>query len=76
MAYSRNKKEEVQEKKELEELGALWKRKAKSGATYYTGKLKSGENIVAFFNKYAGESNQPELRIYIQERYRRLSSFI
>ena len=69
MAYSRNKKEEVkEEKKELEELGALWKRKAKSGDTYYVGKLTSGEKVVAFLNNKANADNmQPDIRIYFQE---------
>jgi len=57
------------DKQKLEEAGAFWIKKSKTGNTFLTGtvKSKSGEEIkvIVFKNKYKTEgSNQPDYRIY------------
>lgn len=57
------------EKPKLEEAGAFWIKKSKTGNQFLTGKIKSksGEEIsvMVFKNKYKTEgSNQPDYRIY------------
>jgi uncharacterized protein (DUF736 family) len=56
-------------KPKLEEAGAFWIKKSKTGNQFLTGKVKSksGEEIsvMVFKNKYKTEgSNQPDYRIY------------
>ena len=60
---------ENNEKTKLEEAGAFWIKKSKTGTQFLTGKVKSksGEEIsvIVFKNKYKTEgSNQPDYRIY------------
>jgi uncharacterized protein (DUF736 family) len=60
---------ENNEKTKLEEAGAFWIKKSKTGNQFLTGKVKSksGEEIsvIVFKNKYKTEgSNQPDYRIY------------
>jgi len=60
---------ENNEKPKLEEAGAFWIKKSKTGNQFLTGKIKSksGEEIsvMVFKNKYKTEgSNQPDYRIY------------
>lgn len=60
---------ENNEKTKLEEAGAFWIKKSKTGNQFLTGKIKSksGEEIsvIVFKNKYKTEgSNQPDYRIY------------
>lgn len=60
---------ENNEKTKLEEAGAFWIKKSKTGTQFLTGqiKTKSGEEIkvIVFKNKYKTEgSNQPDYRIY------------
>lgn len=59
------------------EIGVLWKRKAKaSGESYFTGTLtfqeavKSGQQIqvILFSNKSKKTDNQPDVRVYISEK--------
>lgn len=57
------------EKPKLEEAGAFWIKKSKTGNQFLTGKVKSksGEEIsvIVFKNKYKTDgSNQPDYRIY------------
>jgi hypothetical protein len=57
------------DKPKLEEAGAFWIKKSKTGNQFLTGKIKSksGEEIsvIVFKNKYKTEgSNQPDYRIY------------
>ena len=57
------------EKTKLDEAGAFWIKKSKTGNQFLTGKIKSksGEeiNVMVFKNKYKTEgSNQPDYRIY------------
>lgn len=56
-------------KPKLEESGALWIKKSKTGNNFLTGvvKTKSGEEVkvIIFKNKYKTEgSNQPDYRVY------------
>jgi hypothetical protein len=60
---------ENNDKPKLEEAGAFWIKKSKTGNQFLTGKVKSksGEEIsvMVFKNKYKTEgSNQPDYRIY------------
>lgn len=60
-------------KPKLEEAGALWIKKSKTGNNFLTGsvKTKSGEEIkvIVFKNKYKTEgSNQPDYRIYFDQQ--------
>lgn len=60
---------ENNDKPKLEEAGALWIKKSKTGNQFLTGKIKSksGEEIsvMVFKNKYKTEgSNQPDYRVY------------
>ena len=60
---------ENNDKPKLEEAGAFWIKKSKTGNQFLTGqiKTKSGEEIkvIVFKNKYKTEgSNQPDYRIY------------
>jgi uncharacterized protein (DUF736 family) len=60
---------ENNEKTKLEEAGAFWIKKSKTGNQFLTGKVKSksGEEIsvIVFKNKYKTEgSNQPDYRVY------------
>lgn len=57
------------DKPKLEEAGAFWIKKSKTGNQFLTGKVKSksGEEIsvMVFKNKYKTEgSNQPDYRVY------------
>lgn len=57
------------DKPKLEEAGAFWIKKSKTGNQFLTGKVKSksGEEIsvLVFKNKYKTEgSNQPDYRVY------------
>lgn len=57
------------DKPKLEEAGAFWTKKSKTGTQFLTGKVKSksGEEIsvMVFKNKYKTEgSNQPDYRVY------------
>jgi uncharacterized protein (DUF736 family) len=61
--------ETTNEKTKLEEAGAFWIKKSKTGNNFLTGtvKNKSGEEIkvIVFKNKYKTEgSNQPDYRVY------------
>lgn len=47
----------------LEQAFAMWKRKAKSGMVYFTGKYNEGE-IRGFYNTKKKNPNEPDLRIY------------
>ncbi len=59
------------------ELGALWKRKAKSdGQVYLAGHLKVGDGdeaqqvkVVVFSNKNKSKDNQPDYRVYESKPY-------
>lgn len=60
---------ETNEKPKLEEAGAFWIKKSKTGTQFLTGKVKSksGEeiSIMVFKNKYKEEgSKQPDYRVY------------
>ena len=60
---------ENNDKPKLEEAGAFWIKKSKTGNQFLTGKVKSksGEEIsvMVFKNKYKTEgSNQPDYRVY------------
>ena len=60
---------ETNDKPKLEEAGAFWIKKSKTGNSFLTGsvKTKSGEEIkvIVFKNKYKTEgSNQPDYRVY------------
>jgi len=65
---SNNKPENV-------ELGALWKRKAKSdGQVYLAGHIKVGDDetllkVVVFSNKNKSKDNQPDYRVYESKPY-------
>jgi uncharacterized protein (DUF736 family) len=57
------------EKTKLQEAGAFWIKKSKSGNSFLTGTVKSqsGEviKVIVFKNKYKTEgSNQPDYRVY------------
>lgn len=57
------------EKTKLQEAGAFWIKKSKTGNNFLTGSVKSkdGEEIkvIVFKNKYKTEgSNQPDYRVY------------
>lgn len=59
------------------ELGALWKRKAKSdGQVYLAGHVKVGSEegakmvkVVVFSNKNKNKDNQPDYRVYESKPY-------
>ena len=56
-------------KKEMEQVFALWKRKAKSGLKYFTGACDIGEHkgmVIAFYNQDKKNPKEPDLRIYEQ----------
>lgn len=60
-------------KQKLEEAGAFWMKKSKTGNSFLTGsvKTKSGEEIkvIVFKNKYKTEgSNQPDYRVYFDTK--------
>ncbi len=60
---------ENNDKPKLEEAGAFWIKKSKTGNQFLTGKIKSksGEetSVIVFKNKYKTEgSNQPDYRVY------------
>jgi uncharacterized protein (DUF736 family) len=64
---------DTNEKPKLEEAGAFWIKKSKTGNQFLTGKIKSksGEeiNVIVFKNKYKTEgSNQPDYRIYFDNK--------
>lgn len=61
------------QKSKLEEAGAFWAKKSKTGTSFLTGaiKTKSGEEVkvIVFKNKYKTEgSNQPDYRIYFDSQ--------
>jgi len=61
------------QKPKLEEAGAFWMKKSKTGTSFLTGtvKSKSGEEIkvIVFKNKYKTEgSNQPDYRVYFDSQ--------
>lgn len=63
------------EKKQMTELGALWKRKAKtSGESYLNGMIKltalgidKEVPVIIFQNKHKTQDNHPDLRVYLSE---------
>ncbi len=60
------------QKKQMTELGALWKFKSAKGTTYLTGKVKTptGEefSVVVFANsKKEPGSKSPDYRLYLRE---------
>jgi uncharacterized protein (DUF736 family) len=66
-------------KPKLEEAGAFWIKKSKTGNQFLTGKVKSksGEEIsvMVFKNKYKTEgSNQPDYRVYFDNGPQKMSS--
>ena len=56
----------VENKKEftMVEVFALWKKKAKSGADYFTGRSVEGINLRGFFNTNKKNPKEPDLRVY------------
>lgn len=61
------------QKPKLEEAGAFWIKKSKTGNSFLTGtiKTKAGEEIkvIVFKNKYKTEgSNQPDYRVYFDSQ--------
>jgi hypothetical protein len=55
------------EKKKLEELGSLWKRKSKAGNTFLTGRVGNHEVIIFSNQKKEEGSKQPDFRVYKSE---------
>jgi uncharacterized protein (DUF736 family) len=69
------------DKPKLEEAGAFWIKKSKTGNQFLTGKIKSksGEeiNVMVFKNKYKTEgSNQPDYRVYFDNNNNKKSEEI
>lgn len=58
-----------------EEIGALWKRKSKSGMTYLAGHVKVEDDlgtektvkVVLFSNRNKTNENQPDFRMYVSK---------
>jgi hypothetical protein len=72
---------ENNEKPKLEEAGAFWIKKSKTGNQFLTGKIKSktGEEIsvMVFKNKYKTEgSNQPDYRVYFDNGPQKTNSSV
>lgn len=70
---------DTNEKTKLQEAGAFWVKKSKTGNNFLTGsvKTKSGEEIkvIVFKNKYKTEgSNQPDYRVYFDNSLPQSSS--
>ena len=59
------KKEEQKESKKLEEVFALWKKKARSGLDYLTGKTTDNTNLVAYYNTNKKNPKEPDIRVYV-----------
>jgi uncharacterized protein (DUF736 family) len=72
---------ENNDKPKLEEAGAFWIKKSKTGNQFLTGKVKSksGEEIsvMVFKNKYKTEgSNQPDYRVYFDNGPQKVNSSV
>jgi uncharacterized protein (DUF736 family) len=51
-------------------IGALWRKVAKSGVEYLSGKVKVGETeieIVVFSNDKGGNDSRPDYRIFVSQ---------
>lgn len=57
---------EVSAKKEftMTNIFALWKKEAKKGSTYFSGKTEDGEWLRGFFNTNKKNPKEPDLRVY------------
>lgn len=54
------------QREELKEVFTLWKRKSKSGQTYFTGRDADGKRIVGFFITNKKNPKQPDLNIFYE----------
>lgn len=59
------KVEKKEEKRQLEDAFALWKKEGKN-QVYYTGKDCNGNNITAFVNYNKQNEKQPDIKVYNQ----------
>lgn len=52
---------------------ALWKKTAKDGKPYFTGKTELGQDLTAFFNGNKKNPKEPDLRVYTRDAEGNLS---
>lgn len=58
------KKEEVKQEFKLLECIVLWKKKSKAALDYLSGKLVTGDPVVAFYNTNKKNPKEPDIRVY------------
>lgn len=61
------------EKKKLEGVFALWKRKSQNGGVYFSGKTEGGSFLTAFYNTEKKNLKEPDLRVYAKDSEGNLS---
>lgn len=55
------------EKKKLEGVFALWKKKSKNGGVYFSGKTEGGSFLTGFYNTEKKNLKEPDLRVYAKD---------
>ena len=55
------------EKKKLQGVFALWRRKSQNGNVYFSGKTEGGSNLIGFYNTDKKNLKEPDLRVYAKD---------